>query len=103
MLELSWEFFSEDIPPLSPRVAYQAAFRKKVILFFVFLILLGAFMVCAIAIGTYDLTLPKILEALLGSSLPSSQTVIWNIHLPRIVAAVISGWGLALAGVNPSL
>lgn len=99
MLGLSGESSSVGIPSPSPRLAYQAAFRRKVLLFFVFLILLGAFMVGAIGVGTYDLTLPKILEALLGSGLTASRTVIWNIRLPRIVAAVVSGWGLALAGL----
>jgi iron complex transport system permease protein len=80
-------------------LSYQAAFRKKVLLFFVALALLGALTLYAIAVGSYDLSARTILRAVFGQAERPIDTVLWNIRLPRIVAAIVSGWGLALAGV----
>lgn len=79
--------------------SYQAAFRKKVLLFFVALGLLGALTLYAIDVGSYHLSARTILRALFVQSEGPIDTVVWNIRLPRIVAAIVSGWGLALAGI----
>jgi iron complex transport system permease protein len=99
MSGMNMKFSAEGLTVFTPRIAYQVAFRKKVLLFFLLLFLLAFFMVWAITIGTYDLSLAKIGEALWGSDFSHSRTVIWQIRLPRIFAAVASGWGLALAGL----
>ena len=80
-------------------LSYRAAFRKKVFLFFVLLALLGALTLYAIAVGSYDLSPRIVLRAIFGQAEGAIHTVVWNIRLPRIVAAIVSGWGLALAGI----
>ena len=39
-------------------------------------------------------------RALTGGLSPAESVVIWNIRLPRIVTAVVVGWGLALSGLG---
>ena len=80
-------------------LSHRALFRKKVLLFFFLLILLGALIVYAIAVGSYELSSWSILRALLGQAEGPVHTVVWNIRMSRIVAAMVSGWGLALSGM----
>ena len=79
--------------------SYKGAVRKKVLLFFLLLALLGLLAVWAIAAGTYDLSLLKIIRTLLGYDEGAAGIVIWNIRMPRIAAAIVAGWGLAISGV----
>lgn len=79
--------------------AYKGVLRQKAIFFFVLLILLGVLAVYAIAAGTYDLSVLEVLHALLGHEEGAAGIVIWNIRMPRIVAAIVAGWGLAISGV----
>jgi iron complex transport system permease protein len=53
----------------------------------------------ALAVGSYELSLSGVVRALLGQADGPMETVIWNIRFPRIVAAILSGWGLGLAGI----
>ena len=73
--------------------------KKKLLLFFFLLALLGTLVLYAIAVGSYDLPPESVLRALLGQAGGPIHTVVWNIRMPRIVAAIVSGWGLALSGI----
>jgi len=79
--------------------SYKGLLRQKVIFFFVLLALLGVLAIYAIAAGTYDLSPLKIIRALLGYKEGAAGVVIWNIRMPRIAAAIVAGWGLAISGV----
>jgi len=87
-----------DMPP-SLTAAYGAAVRQRVYLFLFLLIMLVVLAVYAIAAGTYDLSPFKVIRALLGQGEGAENIVVWNIRMPRIVAAVVAGWGLALSGM----
>jgi len=93
-----------EISPVAARdpitLIYRGAIRKKIRLFFVLLGLLAFLMVYAIAVGSYDLSVANLIRAIFGRAEGAIETVIWNIRLPRIVAALLSGWGLGLAGVT---
>lgn len=69
-----------------------------VFLAFLFLILC----VCEISFGTTELGLSKILGSVFGSENLSSaeKTVILQIRLPRLVAGILAGGSLALAGAG---
>jgi iron complex transport system permease protein len=79
--------------------SYKGVLRQKALFFFVLLVFLVALAVYAIAAGTYDLSLIKVIRALLGYEEGAAGIVIWNIRMPRIVAAIVAGWGLAISGV----
>jgi len=86
-------------PPGSLVASYKGVLRQKALFFFVLLALLVALAVYAIAAGTYDLSALKVLRALFGVEEGAAGIVIWNIRMPRIVAAMVAGWGLAVSGV----
>jgi len=79
--------------------AYKGGLRRKTLFLLVLLALLGALVIYAIAAGTYDLSTVKVVRALLGLEEGAAGVVIWNIRMPRIVAAIVAGWGLAVSGV----
>ena len=79
--------------------SYKGMLRRKTFFFFVLLALLAILAIYAIAAGTYALSPLKVLRALLGYEEAAAGIVIWNIRMPRIVAAIVAGWGLAISGV----
>ena len=79
--------------------AYIEQLHKKLVLLAV---LLGAtFLVAVYAIsqGGYEIPISDVLRALVGHAEGPESIVISNIRLPRVVAAIISGWGLSLSGL----
>jgi len=77
---------------------HQQVRRKR--MFFVFLIaitlLLGIY---AVSKGAYELSLIHVVQGFLGKAQGNPHLVVWNIRMPRIVAAIAAGWGLALSGL----
>jgi len=83
---------------------YTASIRRKGYLFLTLFLLLVVLGICAIAVGSYDLPLMKILRTLLGLEQGPQEIVVWTIRMPRILAAVVAGCGLGLSGLgNQSL
>src|SRR5688500_20009514 len=70
------------------------------------LILLGAAALVAVAVGTSGVdmgaALAIVLHGLLGIGAvtwpPSSETIVWELRLPRIAAGIVVGAGLGCAG-----
>ena len=63
-------------------------------------LLLAAGALAALGIGPYRLTLPEVLGALTGSVGGTAEVVVWNIRLPRVLAAMLVGAALAAAGAS---
>ena len=74
----------------------QSARKKRLILGLVALTLLLA--VIAINAGAANTHPLQVLRALLGLESGIPSVVIWNIRLPRVVAGIVAGVGLAVAG-----
>ena len=53
----------------------------------------------ALALGSYDLTPLGVVKVLLGGGQEAQQVVVWEIRLPRICAALVTGWALGLSGL----
>jgi iron complex transport system permease protein len=81
-------------------LVYRGVIRKRIQLFFLILGGLAFLMIYAIAVGSYELSVASLIRAVLGRADGPIETVVWNIRLPRIMAAILSGWGLGLAGVT---
>jgi iron complex transport system permease protein len=96
--------FMREISPAAAQGAitlvYRGVIRKRIQLFFLILGILAFLMVYAIAVGSYDLSVASLIRAVFGRADGPVETVVWNIRLPRIMAAILSGWGLGLAGVT---
>ncbi len=78
---------------------YQASIRKKILLFSTLFLFLLVLIVHAIAVGYYDMSMSGIVKTLLGFGDGSGNIVVWNIRMPRIVAAIVAGCALGLSGV----
>ncbi len=81
------------------RKLYQASIKRKLSFFSLLFLFLLVLIVYAIAVGSYDLSVKKILGALLEMDSGAGNIVVWNIRLPRITAAIVTGCGLGLSGV----
>lgn len=80
--------------------AFLGVVRGKRILM-LFLLGLTAFLaVVAVTQGAYDITPGHLLRVLTGSAAGPADIVIWKIRLPRIISAIVVGWGLSLSGLS---
>jgi iron complex transport system permease protein len=75
----------------------QDTTRIKLIIAGLALLTVGLAMV-AINAGAADTNPLDVLRALLGKEMGKSSIVIWNIRLPRIIAGIVAGAGLGVAG-----
>ena len=77
---------------------YLAYARRKTLiisLIFIFVVLLGLY---AINAGSASLSPVQVLQTLLGRAEGSANIIVWQIRLPRVLAAVVAGAGLSVAG-----
>ena len=77
---------------------YTESFRRKIWLFVLFLLALLALTVFSVALGSFDVSVIEVMAALVGQEEGSAGIVIWEIRMPRIVAAIVAGWGLGISG-----
>jgi len=77
---------------------YEELNRRKVIIGFCIFIFLLLFSLYSLSIGGYYLSLSQIYDSLIGRGEASANLILWNIRLPRIVAAIIAGISLAVSG-----
>ena len=55
--------------------------------------------VACLFVGSSEMTISEALDALTGYGSPAHMRIIWRIRMPRMLAAVIAGAGLALSGL----
>lgn len=72
--------------------------RRNVIAIGVLVVVLLTVAAVALACGASAIDIPTSLLALFGQGTPSDVAAVQGIRLPRVVCAIISGAGLALAG-----
>ena len=76
--------------------------RKNRIYTAVILGMLAAVILCGIAclfVGSSNMTFRQALDALLGGGSDAQSRIIWKIRIPRVLAAIIAGAGLGVAGL----
>lgn len=54
--------------------------------------------ILACTLGTTQMSLSRIISALMGQGLASDEMIIWTIRLPRALAAVLTGLALGASG-----
>ncbi len=78
--------------------AYQRYLRRKwLILLAMAAVTLASFMASLMA-GSSDLSLREVAAALFGGGTKQTRTIVWNVRLPRVCAAVAVGTALAMCG-----
>lgn len=73
--------------------------RRLTLSSLVVLALIVVLAVLALFAGSYDLTPATVVQALVGEARGPARIVVLTIRLPRIVSALVSGFGLAVAGL----
>lgn len=71
--------------------------RKRFVIILLFLLILIA-SVLAINAGSTNLKMCQVIQTVFGKGTEISDIVIWQIRLPRVLAAIIAGAGLSVAG-----
>ncbi|KZL92683.1 FecCD family ABC transporter permease [Clostridium magnum] len=71
--------------------------RKKIVISLVILLII-VFSIFSICAGSSNIKPYQVIMAILGKGTELSNLVIWNIRLPRVMAAIIAGAGLSVAG-----
>ena len=79
--------------------AHRAFIRPKIYLLTGLFIGLVMLIVWSIAVGSYDMPLFKITQAVFGLGQGHHNIVVWGIRMPRIIAATLTGCGLGLSGL----
>lgn len=82
---------------LSTTESYRGYTTKRVIFGIVLFLLLIVSSIYALSVGSYWLSFNDIIRGLIGESSKASL-ILWNIRLPRIIAAIVVGAGLGVAG-----
>ncbi|MBU2649077.1 iron ABC transporter permease [bacterium] len=78
---------------------YRGFVRRKIYLMIGLGCLLVMLLVVSIAIGSYHMSLSKMIKVLLGLEQGPQGIVIWQIRMPRIFAAIVTGSSLGLSGL----
>ena len=84
-------------PPGKINTYLQYTNRKRAVLLLL-TVLIALLAVYAVNAGSTDLTFYQVLQSILGQGTGVSDVVIWNIRLPRVLAGIIAGAGLSVAG-----
>lgn len=71
--------------------------KKKLILLGL-MVMTAVLALYAISVGSAELSPLQVLLTLLGQTEGHSKIIIWSIRLPRVLAAMVAGTGLAVAG-----
>lgn len=78
--------------------AYRGYARRKVLVIAGLIVALVTLIVVAMALGSADLSPLDVLKTIVGQGDARSEQIVFQMRAPRVLAAVIAGMGLALAG-----
>lgn len=78
--------------------AYDRFVRRKLLFVAVCLLLLASIALVAVAVGPVDLSLAEVVDGLFGRGESTSTAIVWQVRLPQVVAAIVAGAGLSIAG-----
>lgn len=84
--------------PLKQVETYQQHLRRKWLVLLVMLLLTGAAALASLMAGSTGLSLGEVLSALAGRGAGQTRTIVWNVRMPRIAAAMTVGVALAMCG-----
>jgi iron complex transport system permease protein len=77
---------------------YKRYTGKKIIIGFFMVIMVFILSIFAINAGSTNIKPYEVLMSILGRGTDVSSVIIWRIRLPRVIAAIIAGAGLSVAG-----
>ncbi|MHA1791245.1 MAG: FecCD family ABC transporter permease [Promethearchaeota archaeon] len=77
---------------------YFAYYRRKILVIIILVISLGAMVLIALSLGSANLSPMDIFNALIGKGDSKTNTIVFMIRLPRILAAILVGATLSVSG-----
>ena len=72
--------------------------RNTIIMLAMLAAVIAAGIVC-LFVGSSNMTVSQALDALLGGGNDAQSRIIWKIRMPRVLAAIVAGAGLSVAGL----
>jgi len=78
--------------------AYNRFVRRKLLFVAISVVLLAFMALIAIAVGPVVLSLEEVLDGLFVRGDSTATTIIWEVRIPQVVAAIVAGAGLSIAG-----
>ena len=73
--------------------------KKNTIILLAMLVAVAAVGIACLFVGTSNMSFREALDALLGGGTGAQSRIIWKIRVPRVLAAIIAGAGLAVSGL----
>ena len=73
--------------------------RRNRLVIFAMLAAVVAISIACLFVGSSDMTFTDAMNALLGGGTGAQSRIIWRIRVPRVLAAIIAGAGLSVAGL----
>lgn len=74
--------------------------NKKSIILILLMVLLMVFMaIVCLFVGSSNMTFKQTIDALFLNGTMAHERIIWNIRIPRVLAAIIAGAGLSISGL----
>ena len=98
-VKLSLSLYMSDLKKGDLVEKYQINYKKKIITFFVIFILTILMFLISTFVGSSGMSFVDVLKAIFKIGDQTNQIIVWNIRLPRVIAAIICGAGLSLAGL----
>lgn len=90
---------TSDAEPQGTETNPYTEFQSKKVLFIIALVVACVLVsIISLSLGAYKMTAREVIEAVLGMGDRYSSVTIWRIRMPRILAAVLIGTSLAIAG-----
>jgi len=77
---------------------YQKYARRKILIIAAIALLTLVLAIVAMGLGSADLSPGRVIRALVGLADERTEQIILNIRLPRVIAALVAGMGLSVAG-----
>lgn len=81
-----------------PGGAYRQYIGRKWLVLLVMILLVIACALASLMTGSSGLTLREVLLAVIGRGTRQTSTIVWNVRMPRIAAAIVVGIALAMCG-----
>lgn len=73
--------------------------RRNSAILFILTIAVAVACISCLFVGSSNITIGEAIDALLGNGNTAHSRIIWKIRIPRVLAAIIAGAGLSVAGL----
>ena len=73
--------------------------KRNAVIILVMLVAVITVSVACLFVGSSNMTFGQAVDALLGNGSDAQSRIIWKIRMPRVLAAIVAGMGLAVSGL----